>query len=374
MSKIDTSKSDIIKEGLAHVGPLLSELIDAANTAQPFDPKTINNRAISGDKIHGGRITGFESVGIKDASTRLVVLVNDDGLLTDKIDVETLVGDTKVEGNLHVEGEVFAEKLHVNEITSDTRQERSSSLEFRSDDQGGVLGKGLLWIGTGHTRQFILKHNPDRFWSTESIDINGEGAYHVDAVRVLSKAELGSSVRTSSLVKVGTLQNLKTTGNLTIDEFIFWDSGTMRLGVGTDQPNALASFKGMNAEYIIEPDAASVKTGTWTSTALDIVTDDTPRISITSNGNVTVQKKLVVNDTLSVGIKNPGEDVDLTVAGAVRIQDRKFEVANNSPISGVYKVGDTVWNSNPKPGGYMGWVCVREGTPGEWKTFGAISK
>lgn len=374
MSKIDSAKLQIVREGLSQVSPLLDELIQASEAAQPFDPKAIPNRSISGDKITGGKITKFESVGIKDDSSRLVVLVNDDGLLTDKIDVETLVGDTNVEGNLHVQGQVFAEKLHVNEVTADTRHERSSSLEFHADHEGGVFAKGLKWIGTGHTRQLILKANPDRLWSTESFDLHGDSAYYVDGSVVLTKTKLGESVRESRLTKTGTLQNLQTSGNLTVDEFIFWDSGTMRLGVGTDQPNALLSIKGMDAEYIVEPDSASVKAGTWTSTALDIITDDTARISISSIGDVTVHKKLVINDKLSIGIKNPGSDVDLTVAGAVRLQDRKFEVADSTPTNGTYKVGDTVWNANPQPGGYMGWVCVREGTPGEWKTFGQISK
>lgn len=374
MSKIDKSKAEIIKDGLHHVGPLLAELIEASNAAQPFDPKAVPNNSISGDKIHGGRITKFESVGIRDDSTRLVVLVNNDGLLTDVIDVETLAGDTKVDGNLTVNGEVFAEKLHVNEVTSDTRHERNSSLEFRADDTSGVVGKGLLWIGTGHTRQLVLRADPDRLWTSESIDVHGDASYYIDGQRVLSKHVLGESVKDSRLTRVGTLKDLSTTGNLSIDQFVFWDSGTMRLGIGTDQPNAQVSVKGMDAEYIIEPDASSVKAGTWTSTGLDIITDDTARISIASTGEVTIPKKLTVNDKLSVGVKNPSSDVDFTVAGAVRIQDRKFEVSDSSPKDGVYKIGDTVWNSAPRPGGYMGWVCVREGTPGEWKSFGAISK
>lgn len=372
MSNIDSGKLNMVSEGLSQLSPLLKELSVAVDAAKPFDPKTISNNSISGDKIHGGRITNFESVGIKDESNRLVVFINNDGLLTDKIDVETLVGDTSVDGNLTVDGEIFAKKLHVEEVTSDTRNERSSSLEFHAAQDEGVYGKGLMWIGTGHTRQFILKS--DRLWSTESIELHGDNAYYINGKQVLTSKSLGESINTSRLTKTGTLQNLQTSGNLTVDQFIFWDSGMMRLGVGTDQPNALVSIKGMDSEYIIEPDASSVKAGTWTSTSLDIITDDTARISITSSGDVTVQKKLVVNDKLSVGIKNPGSDVDLTVAGPVRFQERKFEVGSGSPTQGVYKVGDTVWNSKPQPGGYMGWVCVREGTPGEWKTFGLITK
>ena len=69
-----------------------------------------------------------------------------------------------------------------------------------------------------------------------------------------------------------------------------------------------------------------------------------------------------------------GEDVDLQVAGAVRIQDKKISVGNEAPISGNYNKGDLQYNTNPEPGGYVGWICVESGNPGKWKRFGAIEK
>jgi len=44
-----------------------------------------------------------------------------------------------------------------------------------------------------------------------------------------------------------------------------------------------------------------------------------------------------------------------------------------APVSGTYNVGDIVYNSAPTAGGTIGFVCVTAGTPGTWKTFGAIS-
>jgi len=43
------------------------------------------------------------------------------------------------------------------------------------------------------------------------------------------------------------------------------------------------------------------------------------------------------------------------------------------PTSGEHKLGDIVWNSQPSPGGYAGWICVVAGTPGTWKGFGLIA-
>jgi len=72
-------------------------------------------------------------------------------------------------------------------------------------------------------------------------------------------------------------------------------------------------------------------------------------------------------------VKNFENDCDLTVAGAIRFQNTKHECLSNIPNSGNYRKGDVVWNKDPKPTGFVGWVCVREGTPGEWKGFGQIS-
>lgn len=44
-----------------------------------------------------------------------------------------------------------------------------------------------------------------------------------------------------------------------------------------------------------------------------------------------------------------------------------------APSSGTYLAGDIVYNTAPTAGGFVGWVCVAGGSPGTWKTFGAIS-
>jgi hypothetical protein len=44
-----------------------------------------------------------------------------------------------------------------------------------------------------------------------------------------------------------------------------------------------------------------------------------------------------------------------------------------APTTGANVVGNIVWNTAPTAGGNIGWVCVTAGTPGTWKTFGAIA-
>ena len=44
-----------------------------------------------------------------------------------------------------------------------------------------------------------------------------------------------------------------------------------------------------------------------------------------------------------------------------------------APAAGSWKVGDVVMHTDPTAAGSIGWVCTAAGTPGTWKTFGAIA-
>ena len=46
---------------------------------------------------------------------------------------------------------------------------------------------------------------------------------------------------------------------------------------------------------------------------------------------------------------------------------------NAAPTDGTWQVGDIVWNTSATAGGTVGWICTTAGTPGTWKTFGAIA-
>lgn len=48
-------------------------------------------------------------------------------------------------------------------------------------------------------------------------------------------------------------------------------------------------------------------------------------------------------------------------------------VDSAAPTTGTWLQGDIVFNTAPTAGGTIGWVCTSAGTPGTWKTFGAIS-
>jgi hypothetical protein len=350
----------------------LAEAIERVDN-KPAPAPQINDRSLSGNKIHGGIITKFASAGIVDEAKNRVLVVKDDGIVVTKAAIRTISNDLAVDGSLTVNGEITATRLNVYEVNADIRNERTAPLEFKAEN-GDVYNKGLLWSGKGYTKQFVMQGGPDRIWSSESIDLHQDKDYRIANETVISRDALGTGIVNSNLKKVGTLSSLRVEGNLNVDEFFRYNADSQQLMLGAEEANGMFTMESWDHQFIIDPsDDNQWKVGTWTTSALHIVTDDTTRITIGPNGNITVKGKTNFERGVGIGVKNFTDDVDLTVAGPVRMDGRKFQVSNGTPTNGTYQKGDIVWNDNPTPTGYVGWVCIREGTPGEWKPFGAIS-
>jgi hypothetical protein len=260
-------------------------------------------------------------------------------------------------------------------------QEITHFVEFKAKDGKTNTGKGLIWSGEGYTKQFIYRSNPQAFFSSESIDIDKNKDFSVGGISVLSQTELGPSVTKSSLQQVGRLKGLIVDGSININQYLIYNGTTDRLGLGTDAPNAALSVAENSIEVMIgTTDDLHGMVGTHSATDLDLVTDNTPRISIKGNGDITLGNfnrnpiKVSINGKLSVGVKVPDANVDLHVAGPARINNRLQIVLDSAPKEGTYGVGDIVWNSNPRVGVGIGWVCVRAGSPGSWYPFGEIKE
>lgn len=351
----------------------LADSIEALEN-KPAPTVKINDRELSGNKINGGLITNFSSIGIKDeAKDTTVLTVKPDGIHVSTAHINTINNKLSVKGDLKVEGEVHAKKLHVDEISADIRNERTSPLEFKGEGKPN-FGKGLIWTGGSYTKQLVLQGNPDRLWSTEDFDLASGKEYRINNIPVVSEGALGVTVTKSNLKHLGTLRELNVDGHVNIDHFLKYDANTQQVSLGAESPVGMLTLENFTHQFVVDStDSGHWKVGTYTTSDLSIVTDDTTRISVGANGGVTINSKTTVNGKLGIGVKNFAEDVDLTVAGPVRIENKKFEVGNGVPEHGAYRAGDIVWNDSPQPSGFVGWICIREGTPGIWKPFGAIS-
>ena len=351
----------------------VSDAVEALAKKTPDAPDLTNvlDRSISGNKIMGGRIGQFASNGIKDTSTDFVLRVNDNGITVNTAHVQSIPNALAVGGNLTVNGIIHATRLEVDEVVSDVRNETTSNLEFKAVN-GSVGNKGLVWTGEGNTRQLTMQR--DRLFSSQSVDLAKERDFRISNRTVLSSNTLGTEVTNSSLTSVGTLQNLAVDGNVVIDNFVYYDGDTMRLGIGHEAPNGAVSVGSLEHEFVIDyNDVGAFSLGTYTTSELKIVTDNTCRIHIEPTGAINLHNKVSIQGKLGIGVNNFGEDADITTAGPIKMQGKKMQVGSDTPTEGSYRIGDIVWNTSPRPTGYVGWVCVREGTPGEWKPFGQIA-
>ena len=365
---------DDLRQGLEQIVTAIEEISNKPTNK----PKFITNE-LSGDLIHAGTITKFSSTGIIDESSRKVMRVSDNGVYTDTLFVSNIASEVTFDNDVHVKGKLYATKLHVNELSADVRNERSSPLEFVADDSG-IYGKGLIWKGEGiSSKQLIYKPNPDRIYSTDTIDLDRSAAYSIGNSIVLTSTDLGPTVTRSNLTQVGTLNNLRTQGNLVFDEHIFYETSSQRIGIGTDAPTASLSIASLDLEFIVDVEGTTTRIGNRTAEDLQIVTDNTARITVSSSGQVSIGNKgnnnarLNVFGKLGVGVNNVSEDVSFATANGIEVAGTKIMTGASIPSSGTYRQGDIVYNTKAVATGYVGWVCVREGTPGEWKAFGQIS-
>lgn len=252
-------------------------------------------------------------------------------------------------------------------------------LDFHAQQGETNYGKGIIFSGHGTTKQFLLTE-PDRFVSSENIEVAKDKGFYANGIKVLDSKELGSTVTKSSLREVGRLKGLIVDGSVSIDNYLYYNSDINRLGFGTESPNAALSVAEMGIEVMLgTSETFHGVVGTFASTDFDIVTDNTPRISVKANGDIILGNfnrtpiQVTVNGKLSLGVKTPDPNVDLHVAGAVRLNNKLHMVSELPPTKGNFNKGDIVWNSNPQPRGCIGWVCTRPGDPGEWNPFGTIT-
>jgi hypothetical protein len=374
-----------IEKALTYLGSSLKSLAETAqsNIDLTSIPALLPKRSLSGDHINGGKIVNFSSSGIKDEAKDTQIVITNNNVSIKSLNVgkinENLVVEKSISAeNLTVLGTIKANKLEVNEMTSDLRFERSASLEFKTPKGEKLSGKGLLWIGDGYTKQFIYSSSSD-FFSSETINLAKDKTFSINNSIVLSTSELGPSVLKSNLRKVGILQGLLVDGDVIIDNYIHYNSTSNRLGIGTETPNAGLSVAEDGIEVVIGTfNQSRGMIGTHASIPFDIITDNKSRISISPSGDVLLGNvnslpiTVKVHGKLGIGVNSIDDRVNFHVAGPIKFNDRIHQYSETVPTSGVYYRGDIVWNSQPDLGKSVGWVCVRDGSPGTWLPFGEI--
>jgi hypothetical protein len=361
--------SNNIDQALAALGDALKGIEQTSAPSPKEIARKLPLRSLTGDHINGGKIQNFASAGITDTSTKTQLTIDDFGVHAKSLTVDSLE-------NLTVGDTLKVNILEVKELKADIKFEKDIPITFSGDQ---LDGKGLLWAGKGNTKQFIFASNPDRFFVSENIDFAKGKSITVNNIKLIDEKELGPTITKSNLREVGRLKGLLVDGSVVIDQYIVYNSDTNRLGLGIEEPNAAFSV----AEDGVEVVMGSINgvrgfIGTYASHNLEIVTDNTARITVEAAGNIILGNpnagvsKITVFGNMGINVNNPDPRTALHVNGAIKFNNNVHLSDTEAPTSGTYTVGDIVWNSNPQPGRFVGWVCTREGGPGLWSGFGRL--
>jgi hypothetical protein len=279
-------------------------------------------------------------------------------IITDNTKRISIQGNTTEFGNAKSKNSVV--KIHgsleVDSIVADTRIERTTPIEFIATKENSIYGKGLAFKGEGRTRQFFMMPGPDRFLSTESIELTAEKEFRIDGGVVLSKSSLGETVVNSSLKTLGTLESLAVEGSVDLGS-IKIDDNTVTFSNSINLKDGSGILKVTGRGILVEDGDISIVA-------------DNIQLGDRENTN----RKINAYGKLSINITNPDPEAELSVDGMVVLNGKRFSKGESAPTSGQWSKGDIVWNTNPQETSYIGWVCVKEGTPGEWKSFGYIGE
>lgn len=251
-------------------------------------------------------------------------------------------------------------KLEVDNIVSDIRIEKTSPIEFVANKDNSVFGKGMVWKGEGGTRQFTLMPNPDRLYSSETLELDINKEFWINGKSVLSRTALGESVVDSSLTKLGTLTSLNVAGDINLSDSvnIVNKSVTINNSVTIKDGQGILKLTSKG----IEADKFEI------GSDFEINSQNNIRIGQKEN----TRRNVNVYGQLSVNITNPDPEVAFSVDGLMSVNGKKIAHGVNAPTDKSWNKGDIVWNSNPVKTSYVGWICVMSGTPGTWEPFGYI--
>ncbi len=176
--------------------------------------------------------------------------------------------------------------------------EPTKSVSFIGGNFADVEGKGIKW--TDGRKSKSLTFRKSKLWADMSVSLAEDQDYQINDTTVLGFTELGPTVTKSNLKQVGTLKNLTVSGDAVLGEFAVFSSDLNRLGINTEMPGAAIGLRENGVDIVIgsvKLDTAIV--GTTSNDHLELITDNTARITVSNNGDVRVHGKLYVEEIIT---------------------------------------------------------------------------
>jgi hypothetical protein len=171
-------------------------------------------------------------------------------------------------------------------ITVDT-VEPKKAVSFAGANFAEIEGNGIRWTDGRKAKTLAFKES--KLWTDLTLNLDEEQEYQINNTTVLSFTELGSTVTKSNLKQVGVLKNLRVAGNASFGDFAYAMGSLNRFGINTDAPGAALGIVENSVEILLgslKQDTAIF--GTHSNDHLEIITDNTTRITVTNSGEVVI--------------------------------------------------------------------------------------
>jgi len=302
------------------VADRMTEFVFPPNSIDPAALKLLDLE-ITGDNIRGGIIENFSSTGIDDRASQVAVTVLDDATV---IENNLLTKDLTVEGSMTINGK-FVVNGTVPEDTEFFKTLVANSTTSTLNSLDHTLFNRYSTVIFNQIKQDGL--------DLDRITLNGH--------EIAKSNSLGSSIINSNLQTLGELRELKVSGESLLAQTLYVTP--RRVGINTIEPSAALSIWDDEIEIVAKKKSRDIGIlGTPRKQNLVLSANNKDNIVLADDGSVQI-------DHLKIG-------------------SMQFTTAN-SPPNFVSERCHVIWNTNPNPGGPLGWICLGGAN---WANFGII--
>jgi hypothetical protein len=302
------------------VADRMSEFIFPPNSIDPLALKLLELK-ISGDNVSGGIIENFSSTGIDDRASRVALTILDDSTV---IENNLLTKDLTVQGSMTINGE-FVVNGSVPEHTEFFKKLVSSTTTSTLSTLDNTL----------FNRYSTLIFDKIKL---DGLDLN---RITINGIEVAKDNTLGTGITNSNLQTLGELKELRVGGESLLAQTLYVTP--KRVGINTIEPSAALSIWDDEVEIVAKKKSRDIGV---------IGTTRQQKLILTANN----KDNIVLSDDGSAQIDH------------LKIGSMQFTTAN-APPNFVSERCHVVWNTNPNPGGPIGWICLGGAN---WANFGII--
>lgn len=297
------------------------EKLDFPESSIPVASINFKDKKLSGDNIHGGMITEFSSTGIDDRAQNCQLTI---------LDQATIVENTLITNQLTVKSDVSIDgKLFPNGGIDQSGEFFQSLVSHASAAAVDSIGQDLF----KKYSEIVARQISDNGIDLTKLTLNGK--------EVISGNRLSEFISESNLNKIGTLRELKVSGEALIYDTLY--VGNRRVGVNTVEPSSAFSVWDEEIELQIGKHSKDIaRVGTARSQALSLSSNGKDNIMLRPDGSAEIQQLKIGSQTFSSAPQAPN-----------------YESSK----------GSVVFNANPSLGGPMGWICLGGA---KWANFGII--